>query len=134
MKALLRVSQKDKVEVNQRGLIDKILSRYSSPFTVFRELLQNADDAGNVTNNSVSFHTQTLPHILTPSWLAFYVCFLISVGARRVEIVIETKDEEYHRVLIINDGRPFENEDWERYVLSRQWQSRSTFVDPYSSF
>lgn len=36
----------EKVEVNQRHLIDKILARYSAEFTVFRELLQNANDAG----------------------------------------------------------------------------------------
>ncbi|CAG8625260.1 16108_t:CDS:10 [Gigaspora margarita] len=34
-----------RVEVNQRCLIDKMLSRYSSEFVVFRELMQNADDA-----------------------------------------------------------------------------------------
>jgi hypothetical protein len=31
--------------VGQRHLIDKILARYSAPFTVFRELIQNANDA-----------------------------------------------------------------------------------------
>jgi hypothetical protein len=36
----------EKVEVNQRHLIDKILARYSAAFTIFRELLQNANDAG----------------------------------------------------------------------------------------
>ncbi|KAG4097577.1 hypothetical protein H8356DRAFT_993004 [Neocallimastix lanati (nom. inval.)] len=35
----------EKVEVNQRHLIDKILARYSAEFTVFRELLQNSNDA-----------------------------------------------------------------------------------------
>ena len=35
----------EKVEVNQRHLIDKILARYSAEFTVFRELIQNANDA-----------------------------------------------------------------------------------------
>ncbi|CAG8651073.1 778_t:CDS:2, partial [Cetraspora pellucida] len=34
-----------RVEVNQRCLIDKMLSRYSSEFVVFRELMQNSDDA-----------------------------------------------------------------------------------------
>lgn len=33
------------MEVNQRALIDKVLARYSGEFTVFRELLQNSDDA-----------------------------------------------------------------------------------------
>lgn len=36
----------ERVEVNQRHLIDKILARYSSEFTLFRELIQNANDAG----------------------------------------------------------------------------------------
>ncbi|PKY20927.1 hypothetical protein RhiirB3_524661 [Rhizophagus irregularis] len=34
-----------RVEVNQRHLIDKILARYSAKFVVFRELMQNSDDA-----------------------------------------------------------------------------------------
>ncbi|KAG1902642.1 uncharacterized protein F5891DRAFT_1022595 [Suillus fuscotomentosus] len=34
-----------RVEVNQRALVDKVLARYPEEFTVFRELLQNADDA-----------------------------------------------------------------------------------------
>jgi hypothetical protein len=37
------------VEVNQRALIDKVLARYSGEFTVFRELLQNSDDAQSKT-------------------------------------------------------------------------------------
>lgn len=35
----------DGLQVNQRALIDKVLARYSGEFTVFRELLQNSDDA-----------------------------------------------------------------------------------------
>ncbi|KAG6379359.1 hypothetical protein JVT61DRAFT_11822 [Boletus reticuloceps] len=33
------------VKVNQRALIHKVLARYSGEFTIFRELLQNSDDA-----------------------------------------------------------------------------------------
>ncbi|KIJ66568.1 hypothetical protein HYDPIDRAFT_26904 [Hydnomerulius pinastri MD-312] len=33
------------ITVNQRALVEKILARYPEEFTVFRELLQNADDA-----------------------------------------------------------------------------------------
>jgi hypothetical protein len=44
------------VEVNQRALIDKVLARYSGEFTVFRELLQNADDAG-ATAVQIMFET-----------------------------------------------------------------------------
>ncbi|CAF4050058.1 unnamed protein product [Rotaria sp. Silwood2] len=37
--------REQRVEVNQRMLIDKMLARYSSDFVVCRELIQNADDA-----------------------------------------------------------------------------------------
>lgn len=35
----------NRVEVNQRALIDKILARYASAGAVYRELLQNSNDA-----------------------------------------------------------------------------------------
>jgi hypothetical protein len=35
----------ERVEVNQRALIDKILARYASSYSIFRELLQNSNDA-----------------------------------------------------------------------------------------
>ncbi|CAF1298463.1 unnamed protein product [Adineta steineri] len=44
----LKASQsgyEQRVEVNQRMLIDKMLARYSSDFVVCRELIQNSDDA-----------------------------------------------------------------------------------------
>lgn len=46
----------ESVEVNQRALIDKVLARYSGEFTVFRELLQNSDDA---QSKSVEIHFET---------------------------------------------------------------------------
>ena len=45
------------MEVNQRALIDKVLARYSGEFTVFRELLQNSDDAQS-KSVEISFETQ----------------------------------------------------------------------------
>eukprot|EP00835_Amoeboradix_gromovi_P005199 NODE_467_length_8122_cov_0.425776.p1 type:complete len:1491 gc:universal NODE_467_length_8122_cov_0.425776:7628-3156(-) len=36
----------EEVKVNQRHLIDKILARYSAEYTVFREMMQNSNDAG----------------------------------------------------------------------------------------
>ncbi|CAB4431331.1 unnamed protein product [Rhizophagus irregularis] len=38
-------SEEKIVGVNKRDLIDKILARYSSKFVIYRELLQNSDDA-----------------------------------------------------------------------------------------
>lgn len=37
--------QESRVQVNQRALVDKLLARYKGEYTVFRELIQNADDA-----------------------------------------------------------------------------------------
>ncbi|GJJ14590.1 hypothetical protein Clacol_008856 [Clathrus columnatus] len=45
--ALWSAGYDESVEVNQRALIDKVLARYSGEFTVFRELLQNSDDAAS---------------------------------------------------------------------------------------
>lgn len=55
--ALWAQGQDESVEVNQRALIDKVLARYSGEFTVFRELLQNADDAG-ATGVQIHFETK----------------------------------------------------------------------------
>lgn len=49
-------STEEQVTVNQRHLIDKILARYSTEYTVFRELLQNSNDAG-ATSVTISFQT-----------------------------------------------------------------------------
>ena len=46
------------MEVNQRALIDKVLARYSGEFTVFRELLQNSDDARSEAAE-IRFETQS---------------------------------------------------------------------------
>ncbi|GBC47094.2 hypothetical protein GLOIN_2v1761431 [Rhizophagus irregularis DAOM 181602=DAOM 197198] len=42
---ILSNSDEGRVQVNQRDLIDKILARYSCKFVIFRELMQNSDDA-----------------------------------------------------------------------------------------
>ena len=46
--------------MNQRALIDKVLARYSGEFTVFRELLQNSDDA---QSKAVEIRFETLVHL-----------------------------------------------------------------------
>jgi len=46
----------ERVEVNQRALIDKILARYASAGAVYRELLQNSNDA-NATCAEIYFTT-----------------------------------------------------------------------------
>ncbi|KAF8523641.1 hypothetical protein JB92DRAFT_3140729 [Gautieria morchelliformis] len=50
----------ESVEVNQRALIDKVLARYSGEFTVFRELLQNSDDAAS---KAVEIRFESKPYL-----------------------------------------------------------------------
>ncbi|RKP26067.1 hypothetical protein SYNPS1DRAFT_14733 [Syncephalis pseudoplumigaleata] len=82
----------EKVEVNQRHLIDKILARYSAKYTVFRELLQNANDAGKYSRA--------------------HVCMRIHFeGAEKAGLFGK---EHCRRVQVRNNGRVFSNEDWHR--------------------
>lgn len=39
-------SRRSSVAVNTRALVDKTLARYVAAFAIYRELLQNAEDAG----------------------------------------------------------------------------------------
>lgn len=48
----------NRVEVNQRALIDKILARYATASAVYRELLQNSNDAG-ASKAEILFTTQS---------------------------------------------------------------------------
>lgn len=78
----------ERVEVNQRHLIDKILARYSAEFTIFRELLQNANDAGAQT---VEIHFDE-----------------VEKGG------LFLGKDKYAKLTVKNDGRAFSTEDWNR--------------------
>nr|XP_019011143.1 uncharacterized protein I206_04455 [Kwoniella pini CBS 10737]OCF49924.1 hypothetical protein I206_04455 [Kwoniella pini CBS 10737] len=82
------------VEVNQRALIDKILARYSGEHTIFRELLQNADDAG-AEHVQVKFYTEAGLEALDKG-----------EGSSRLP--------NMHRYVVCNDGIPFRQQDWQR--------------------
>ncbi|KIJ65764.1 hypothetical protein HYDPIDRAFT_186930 [Hydnomerulius pinastri MD-312] len=109
-----------RVEVNQRALIDKVLSRYSGEFTcgshivhtrsivvhtvfivsVFRELLQNSDDAGSST---VEIHFETAAY----------------QGRAKEEntgppMLPDLKSTHVIQWTFRNNGKPFEGKDWER--------------------
>lgn len=59
--AVLSDGSDSRVEVNQRALIDKILARYASANAVYRELLQNSNDA-EATTAQVLFTTTSSPN------------------------------------------------------------------------
>ncbi|KAG6908391.1 hypothetical protein DXG01_004820 [Tephrocybe rancida] len=92
----------ESVEVNQRALIDKVLARYSGEFTVFRELLQNSDDA-QATAVEVHFDTQTF----------------IDSSEKQSEggsskTLPDLKTTSVHRWSFRNNGIVFRDEDWNR--------------------
>jgi hypothetical protein len=74
-----------RVEVNQRALIDKILARYASAGAVYRELLQNSNDA----------EATTAEIIITTS------------SSDGDKVVVS-------QVIYRNNGLPFRAEDWSR--------------------
>lgn len=96
VRELLELEGEDEaVSVNQRALIEKILARYSGEFSVFRELLQNADDAvaGNV---EIHFRTDTPDAVYSAGELP------------------NLKTHAISSIMVRNDGFPFREEDWER--------------------
>ena len=79
------VTTVNRVEVNQRALIDKILARYASASAVYRELLQNSNDAG-ATSAEIQF-TTTSPTL---------------------------SSNVVSQVVYRNNGMPFREQDWDR--------------------
>ncbi|KAG1807427.1 uncharacterized protein BJ212DRAFT_1449281 [Suillus subaureus] len=92
------------VEVNQRALIDKVLARYSGEFTVFRELLQNSDDA---QSSAVEIHFETEEYLRRKN----------SKDAMQPEDGVgfpDLKTTPVSQWTFRNNGIVFRDEDWNR--------------------
>lgn len=83
-----------RVEVNQRALIDKILARYASNGAVYRELLQNSNDAEATTAEII---ITTSPSSNGDS---------SGVNSNNNQLVTQ--------VIYRNNGLPFRPQDWAR--------------------
>ncbi|OXV08271.1 hypothetical protein Egran_03970 [Elaphomyces granulatus] len=100
-------NDEEAVTVDTRGLISKVLSRYSGKWyvlhlTILREMIQNAADA-SATRVTVKFETLPsttvpLPSSTDPSTLIKHVI----------------SNHTLKRLLISNDGYPFTEKDWAR--------------------
>lgn len=125
-----------RVTVNQRLLVDKMLARYSSDFVVFRELIQNSDDAratfveiyfncdildGSTSN--VSSVSQEYPRNLQVKQQlnANYTDSVVPHKASSMSFsqTIKDSDAQFHNSLIreirtVNDGSVFNEADWKR--------------------
>ncbi|KIJ11344.1 hypothetical protein PAXINDRAFT_171798 [Paxillus involutus ATCC 200175] len=85
------------VRVNQRALVQKVLARYPEEFTVFRELVQNADDAG-AENVEIEFQTEDY-----------------ALGKKLMNgTVTDLTKIKTSKWVVKNDGAEFKPEDWSR--------------------
>ena len=104
----------ERVEVNQRALIDKILARYASAGAVYRELLQNSNDA-EASIAEIYFTTSARtdddvaggfldPATANPG---------ITTSESRSVSSLSSKDI-VRQVEYRNNGMPFRKQDWSR--------------------
>ncbi|KAH9177932.1 hypothetical protein EDB89DRAFT_2111997 [Lactarius sanguifluus] len=102
--ALWATGRDETVEVNQRALIDKVLARYSGEFTVFRELLQNSDDAG-AHSVEIRFETESYLFREKPSDIEADIS---------QEDLPNLKTTVVHQWTFKNNGNKLRDEDWNR--------------------
>ncbi|EKM56817.1 uncharacterized protein PHACADRAFT_141759 [Phanerochaete carnosa HHB-10118-sp] len=107
--ALWASGHDESVEVNQRALIDKVLARYSGEFTVFRELLQNSDDA---SSKAVEIHFESKAHISMGG--ATEAQDAQGPGDGMPEKLRDLKTAVVHQWTFKNNGTTFQDEDWSR--------------------
>ncbi|CRG86235.1 Nck-associated protein 1 [Talaromyces islandicus] len=95
-------NDEEAVTVDTRGLISKVLSRYSGKWTVLREMIQNAADA-SATRVTVKF--ETLPSTTVP----------IPAAADQTTMLKHViSHHTLRRLLISNNGNSFNEKDWAR--------------------
>ncbi|GAQ03548.1 hypothetical protein ALT_0869 [Aspergillus lentulus] len=95
-------NDEEAVTVDTRGLISKVLARYSGKWTVLREMIQNAADA-NATKVTIKF--ETLPSTTVP----------LPASADQTTLLKHTiSHHTLKRLLISNNGLPFSEKDWAR--------------------
>ncbi|KAH7915898.1 hypothetical protein BJ138DRAFT_824538 [Hygrophoropsis aurantiaca] len=96
----------ESVEVNQRALIDKVLARYSGEFTVFRELLQNSDDAQS-TAVEIRFETEQYLRMKGGQDAP-------GINEQATDTFPDLKATHVAQWTFRNNGIAFRDEDWSR--------------------
>ncbi|KAE8349046.1 hypothetical protein BDV28DRAFT_70533 [Aspergillus coremiiformis] len=95
-------NDEEAVTVDTRGLISKVLARYSGKWTVLREMIQNAADA-NATKVTIKF--ETLPSTVVP----------LPSHADNTTLIKHTISHHTLKCLLIsNNGSSFSEKDWAR--------------------
>lgn len=100
--ALQHGEDEEAVTVDTRALIDKVLARYSGEWTTLRELIQNAADAQATT---VKVKWETHPSTSVP----------LPATTNQTELLKHViTNHTLRRLLVTNDGQPFNKNDWAR--------------------
>jgi hypothetical protein len=97
---LLVLTSHARTPVIKRALIDKVLARYSGEHTVYRELLQNSDDAGAT---EVQLRFRTAPGDDDRDPLTVHEHDLPDLKTRKIT-----------NITVRNDGEIFSERDWGR--------------------
>jgi hypothetical protein len=139
--------KEESVIINQSALIKKMLGRYSSDFVVFRELIQNSDDA-----QAKSFQLQFIcdtanDHTATNQERNDLIANIGKFFRNRFQNTEESSDEEdnesinnaerkFHNKIIteictVNDGLIFTEKDWKRVATIAEG---NTNVDAVGQF
>ncbi|CAI7677809.1 unnamed protein product [Penicillium manginii] len=95
-------ADEEAVTVDTRGLISKVLARYSGKWTVLREMIQNAADA---SASKVTIKFETLPSTTVPSPVS---------TDPTTQLKHTISNHTLRRLLISNNGLPFSEKDWAR--------------------
>jgi hypothetical protein len=98
--------EEERVEVNQRALIDKILARYASAGAVYRELLQNSNDA-DATMAEIHFTVASLSSSAAVAAASASVLSSSSSSSSSSQPIVTS-------VMYRNNGMPFRKQDWSR--------------------
>ncbi|CAF4923582.1 unnamed protein product, partial [Rotaria sp. Silwood1] len=123
----------DRVEVNQRMLIDKMLARYSSDFVVYRELIQNSDDA---QATSFTLEITCDPYTVTQNYESINNDS-ISMNQEQLDKNDQTSSEnDFNNCIIteirtVNNGHVFSEDDWKRVITIAEG---NTNVDAIGQF
>lgn len=142
----------DRVEVNQRMLIDKMLSRYSSEFVIYRELIQNSDDAQSrcftleitcdptsstynySSINKSNSHPRSTNQIL--EGIGNLLKTSLGFNTNPFEPIPDHGEHQFNNCLInqirtINNGNIFNDADWKRVITIAEG---NTNVDAIGQF
>ena len=149
----------DRVEVNQRMLIDKMLSRYASEFVVYRELIQNSDDAQstsftlqiicdlssstqvyeNINKDNLSHSQRKANSLLESFGQLIKTPWNTNKQKQNDQLIINSQsklEDQFHNCLIteirtINNGHIFNDDDWKRVITIAEG---NTNVDAIGQF